>query len=741
MSSETPAAPQSGDAALPALPPSVPARRRRTLSIKSLILLMLLAVSIGSNVVVGVIGYVNGSDSLRQAAYDRLVEVRDSRSREMVDLFTTVQNQLLLAGRDRALVDAETSFSAGVRQLDADEHDALTGEQASALTAWYRGDFAARFQTATGSAGDVSSFVPQTPAGRYLQYHYAIGADPASVADAGDGSAWSAASARYHDYLQRMARLQQYGDVALIDASGRVVYTVDKHVDLGADLRSGPYSFTGLAQAFDETMSRNRLDQVAFSDFAPYGPSLDAQTSWVVAPIASADDIVGAIAVQLPVARIDQVMTGGKSWSSSGLGRTGETFLVGDDGRMRSLSRELSEHPKDYVKAAVAGGLNRSSAQRALARNETLGIQTVRTTAVTRALLGKTGTVTTDGYLGHPVIAAYAPLALPAANLHWVVVAQIDQSEALAPVDDFTARLAISSAIIVGVVCLISVIIAGLAVRPLRRLRDAARRIAAGEVGVQVDVGESDELVDVGAAFNDMSNSLAIKQQLIEQQAQENEKLLTTLMPSNLAEQYRSGAKTIVEDHQEVTVLFADVVGFEELSAGMPSAKALDLLNDIFRALDDAAEEHGVERVRTTRQGYLASCGLVVPRVDNARRCVDFALEAQRVVERFGAAQGAPLALRAGIDTGTVTSGLVGRARIVYDLWGEAVSLAYRLQGQTGDAGIFLTQRVIDKVPQKLPLEDAGSTETLTGTQHVWRIDPAYDPSAPAAAPAAGSTL
>jgi class 3 adenylate cyclase len=304
-------------------------------------------------------------------------------------------------------------------------------------------------------------------------------------------------------------------------------------------------------------------------------------------------------------------------------------------------------------------------------------------------------------------------------------VAEIDADEALAPVADFTSRLAISSAILVAIVSLVSVFIAGFAVRPLYRLRDAARRIAAGESGVQVEAGESDELADVAAAFNEMSRSLELKNALLEEQRLENERLLRTLMPETVAKRYREGARTIVQDHQEVTVLFADVVGFEEYGRGIDSEKSLDLLNEMFRAFDDAAEVHGVERVRSTRAGYLASCGLTIPRVDNARRAVAFSLDIARIVERFGAQQGADIHVRVGMDTGTVTSGLIGRTAMVYDLWGDAVSLAFRLQGGATESGVFLTQRVVDKIPDTLPYTDAGVVETASGWQRVWRVDPA----------------
>lgn len=704
-------------------------RRGNSLSIKSLLLLMLLLVSVGSNVVVGVIGYVNGTESLSDAAYDRLVEVRDSRAREIVSLFDSVESSLLLASRDSAVVDAEVAFSRAFADLEeaapGGSGPMLTDEQEAELVAYFTDDFGPELAAATGEQSDVSSFIPTSPAARYLLYHYTVkgGDDASAVDDAGDGSAWSAVHAEFHDYLRRLARLSDYPGLVLISPEGRVVYSVDKDVDLGADLVDGTYGFTNLALAFQQAMSGNRLDNVTFSDFEPYAPALEAPTGWAVAPLASDSRVVGAIAVRLPVDRIDAVMTGGRTWEESGLGASGEAYLVGEDRTMRSVSRNLVENPRSYLGAATAAGLPLDQAERAVSNGQTLLVQTVSTEAVARAFDGRTGVETSNDYLGVRSIAAYAPIS-PDGVIRWAIIAEIDASEALAPVDEFTRNLAISSAIIVGVVSLISVLIAGLAVRPLRRLRDAARRIAAGETGVQVEAGESDELADVASAFNEMSRSLELKNALLEEQRLENERLLRTLMPETVAKRYREGARTIVEDHQEVTVLFADVVGFEDFGRGLTSEKALDLLNEIFRSFDEAAEDHGVERVRSTRQGYLASCGLTVPRLDNARRAVSFALEMARIVERFGAQQGAELHVRVGLDTGTVTSGLVGRSSMVYDLWGDAVSLAFRLQGGATESGVFLTQRVVDKVPDTLPYADAGVVETSTGWQRVWRVDP-----------------
>ena len=109
--------------------------------------------------------------------------------------------------------------------------------------------------------------------------------------------------------------------------------------------------------------------------------------------------------------------------------------------------------------------------------------------------------------------------------------------------------------------------------------------------------------------------------------------------------------------------------------------------------------------------------------MDNARRTVEFAVELQRILERFGGQHGVRLTLRAGIDTGTVTSGLVGQNHIAFDLWGDAVNLAFQVQAGSHDSGIFMTQAVVDRVADLVPLLDWGVVNTQNGPQHIYRVN------------------
>ncbi|WP_194397494.1 adenylate/guanylate cyclase domain-containing protein [Microbacterium atlanticum] len=698
------------------------ARTRAGLSIYSLLLIMLLSVSVLSSIVVGIIGYVNGTEALRAIAYEKLVEIRENRSREVTQLFRSIENSVRLSALNDTSTAAVRAFADGYAQLEGQDTDAASS---AAVDRYYRDTFAADLEAATGESVDGSAFAPRGAAQTYLQFHYVIPHDDWETAiqtdDAGDGSEWSAAHARYHDYFRTMTELQEYEDVLMLDTRGNVVYTAYKGVDLGTNLFDGPYRLSNLAEAYRQAMDRNIVDDVVLADFAAYGPSLGAPAGWAVVPIADGGEVLGALAIELPIERIDDVMTVAGEWELNGLGATGETYLVGDDGTMRSVSRALLDDPATYQEEAVAAGLSPGAAALSVQNGNTLLHQAIAGTAVMRALAGESGTLLESDYLGRPSLTAYAPLEVD--GLDWVIVAQETEQEAMVPVEDFTRNLILSTAAMIIFVCVLSLVLAQVFVRPLRRLKTAAQRIAAGDEGVQVEAGSSDELADVATAFNDMSRSLQVKSHLIAQQEKANEELILSFMPEGMADRYRHGDEAITQDSDDVTVVFADIVGFEALAASMSSDEAVARLNDLIRAFDEAAERHGVERVRTTRQSYLASCGLATPRVDNARRAVEFALELDTILERYSAQQGVSLALRAGLDSGKVTSGLIGRARVVYDMWGDAVNLAFRVQGDSDAPGIYLTQRVAERLPDSIPVHPAGEIETQSGGQRVWKVE------------------
>jgi class 3 adenylate cyclase len=688
-------------------------------SIQSKLLVMLLLTSILSAAVVGFIGYQSGRNSLRASVFDRLTEIRSSQSRQLEQTFSDLKNSLVIYTQGATTTEAVQAFTAGYDQLG---NAAINPAQQKSIADYYTA-FAKDVGDHTGGQLNIDALSPNNNAQRYLQAYYTApfpDSDQAlTQSDAGDGSAWSAACARYNDFFREIVTRYEFEDALLLDTRGNVVYSAYKGVDLGTNILSGPYREGYLRDAYTRAMGANTVDYVAVTDFGEYLPA-DEPTAWMAAPVGPPGQVQGVLALQFPISKINRLMTADRQWGQVGMGRTGETILVGPDDLMRSDARVFLEDPQLYKREVVDAGTPPDVADAAIRQGGTTLVQSVASEATRAAERGQTGTVIEPDYLGHETLQSYAPVDLP--GLHWVIVAKIDTAEAFAPVASFTRTLVLSTAVIIFGVCLAAMLLARLFVRPLRRLEAGAQRISSGNYDVALPVLSRDEFGDLTTAFNEMSRNLAIKDELLTEQRRENDRLLLSLMPEPVAQRYRDGEETIAQDHQDVTVIFADIVGLDDLAATLSPADELAIVNKLVRQFDAAAENLGVESVRTLHNGYLASCGLSVPRLDNVRRTVDFAVEMQRTIDRFNTETGHDLRLRAGIDTGTVTSGLVGRSSLAYDMWGTSVDLAYRVQSGSPRPGIYVTNRVYEVMRDTRDFASAGVVTVDETDQPVWRL-------------------
>ena len=698
-------------------------QRRRVMSrisIQSKLLVMLLVTSILSAAVVGFIGYQSGRSSLRASAFDRLTEIRASQSRQLQAKFADLEDSLITYTRGATTTAAIQAFTSAFDQL----HDAtVSPAQSQSLVDYYNNSFRIAEQAQTGNNLDVDALLPTSNAQKYLQAYYTAPFNDWDNAirfdDARDGSAWSAANARFNDFFREIVLRFQFEDALLLDNRGNVVYTAYKGVDLGTNILTGPYREGELRDAYQKALASNAVDYVGVTDFGAYQPA-DEPTAWMVSPVGPQGRVEGVLALQFPISKISRLMTADGQWEAAGMGNTGETFLVGPDGLMRSDSRLFVENPQDFKGDVVDAGTPPDVAEESIRQGGTTLVQPVATEATRMAQRGQSGTIIEDDYLGHETLQAYAPVDLR--GLNWSIIAKIDTSEAFAPVTTFTRTLVLSTAVIIFAVCIAAMLLARLFVRPIRRLEAGAQRISSGDYHVTLPVQSRDEFGDLTVAFNDMSRNLSIKEKLLAEQRRENDRLLLSLMPEPVVQRYREGEETIAQDHQNVTVIFADTVGLDELSTELSSDELLAIVNKLTRQFDAAAENLGVEQVRTLHNGYLASCGLSVPRLDNVRRTVDFAVEMQRTLDRFNAETGNQLQLRAGIDTGTVTSGLVGRATLAYDMWGSAVNLAYQVQRGSPKPGVFVTSQVYETMRDTRHFTSAGVISVDSEEQPIWRL-------------------
>lgn len=213
----------------------------------------------------------------------------------------------------------------------------------------------------------------------------------------------------------------------------------------------------------------------------------------------------------------------------------------------------------------------------------------------------------------------------------------------------------------------------------------------------------------------------------LEWERQRSERLLLNTLPAAIAQRLKEQpGEAIAERHAEVSVLFCDIVGFTRLSERLPPERLVELLNRVFTAFDDLADAHGVEKIKTIGDAYMVAAGLPEPRADHAAALADLALGMVAAVRTLREETGAALDVRIGIHSGPVVAGVIGRRKFAYDLWGDVVNTAARMESHGVAGAVQVTQATADLLGGSLPLRPRGSVAIKgKGEMAVYLLEPA----------------
>ncbi len=676
------------------------------LSIKSKLQIMLLIASLGSIMVVGYLSWSKSREILTERIFSQLTSVRSSKTYQIESYFNTLRNQIETFCENRMVVEAMTEFNREFKQL---KQQSISLAQDQAIETYYNQEFLPRLAKNIEGTPVFETYRPSSTESRYLQYHY-IANNPHPVGkkdeleSAKDDSSYSKVHGRYHSLFRNLIKRFGYYDLFLIEAeTGEVVYSVYKETDFSSNLYTGTYRNSNLAQVVKQVRDNPDRGAIQLVDFQFYRASYNAPAAFMAGPIYDGTRRVGILAVQLPVDEINRVLAGDRNWKQDGLGDSGETYLVGEDLRLRSAARLLIENPTAYLDLLRQNKV-RSEIVRLIEQLKTsLLLHPIETDATRESVIGKSGTQIIKGYRGSEVLSSYAPLNIRGVN--WGIVSEMALSEAYAPISSLQNYLLLTTIILILLVTLYATIASGRFMQPMDLMVQRSRSAEAGDLSAELEITSQDELSELAQIFNSMARQIRQKTEAITQKEQENETLLLNILPRPAMERWRQGETRIIDESQQVTVIAIQIVNLEKVTDGRGSQTVVDSFNELVILLDDKADRADVERLNCFGDRYIAACGLTKPRMDHVKRALDFAQEALNLVKEVNQKYNLNFSLRIGIDTGSVTAALIGQRKFQYDLWGEPLSIASQLSQQAEANTIRVTQAICDRVLDIFPFE------------------------------------
>jgi len=682
-------------------------------SIRYKLLSLLLLLAVITLAVTGTIAYIKNVTALRQSVFNQLTGVTRSKRAQIESYYGTIHSHVETLSDNRMFIDAMREFRDAYRKLNETPVDSST---LKAVTDDYSDNFYPEMQKLGMARQSFEAYLPVTPAAIELQYLYIVKnqrrkGQRDQLIDPGDGSEYSRVHQKYHVALRSIVRKFGYYDLYLIDSeTGLQVYDVAKDRDFATSLQDGPYRDSNLAKVVRQCQATENPDDVFFSDFEPYEASEGEPTQYVAAPIFDGSERLGILAFQLSTAAIDKIMTGDRGWVREGLGQTGESLIVGSDHLARSDARKYLENPEGYLGLQTDMGVREATLSRIRVFKTTILQTRLDYPSVDLALQGEQGTRV--GFYEKGVgssLVSYTPLQVE--GLHWALISRMTSTEAFRPVREMQWIFSGWGALLLLLTILAAWLMTRQILRPVNALVAAARRVASGDLSAEVEWKWKDELGMLSDTFNSMTKSIREKKELIEQKNRENEALLLNILPGEIATRLKEGEHEIADGFADVTVLFGDIVGFTAFSSQISAAEVVEMLNGLFSRFDQAASELGIEKIKTIGDCYMAVCGLPRPCNDHAEKMACMALRMIEATSQYGDQKGLKLRLRIGLNSGPVVAGVIGTIKFIYDLWGDTVNLASRMESTGVPGEIQVTASVYERLKGKFELESRGTIQ------------------------------
>lgn len=410
--------------------------------------LLILTASLVLGLSLGFLSYFQGSTAVNEEVVKKLQVVLQGRQTALSNYLQSIKEDLHVTATNPEVVTAITGFTRAWSELG--------GDQLGKLQKSYIED-------------------NQFPTGEKEKLDYAK-----------DGTAYSDVHKSYHPWFREMLYTREYYDIFLFDLEGNLIYSVFKELDYATNLNTGKWKDSGLGEVFRAALANKSGDGQAFIDFKPYAPSFDAPASFIGSVVYDEGKPVGVLAFQMSISRLNGLMQ-----NSTGLGETGESYIVGGDLLMRSDSRFSEE--------------------------TTILQRKVETEAAKKAIAGESGAFLGEDYRGVVVKSVYGPINFMGTT--WGILAEMDESEYAEPVTNMRNMLALIGTILLVVIGAIGTFFAKNIAVSLVSVTDAMKSLASGNLDVKIPQNDrSDEVGDMFSALSVFRDG-AMEQKRLEKEA------------------------------------------------------------------------------------------------------------------------------------------------------------------------------------------------------------------------------
>ncbi|UNU27633.1 adenylate/guanylate cyclase domain-containing protein [Microcoleus vaginatus] len=314
-------------------------------------------------------------------------------------------------------------------------------------------------------------------------------------------------------------------------------------------------------------------------------------------------------------------------------------------------------------------------------------------------------------------------------GIDWLVVVTIPEADFMNQINANTQTTILLCLATLILAILLGILTARRIIHPVERITTASEAIAQGNLNQQVEVSSIVELGKLANVFNGMTRQLKdsldaihlaneelearVEQRTgeLRQEKEKSEQLLLNILPAEIADRLMRTNESPAEHFEEATILFADIVGFTTISARIEPMQLVAGLNQIFSAFDQLTEKYGLEKIKTIGDAYMVVGGLPASRPDHCEAIANMALDMRAYMEDVENIFGESLQIRIGINTGPVIAGVIGIKKFIYDLWGDAVNIASRMESHGKPGYIQVTNATYLKLQNKYLLEPRGTID------------------------------